>query len=95
MPVSSFTRVVDLRTLWLQKILDLGEWWKDETGLPLPLGGNVIRKDIPPRVRHDLLEIMRESIEFGLAHRERPSPIRCLMRATWMRAWPANSSECT
>jgi 5,8-dihydroxy-2-naphthoate synthase len=50
-------------------ILDLGEWWKAETGLPLPLGGNVIRKDIPPDVRHDLLEIMRESIDYGLEHR--------------------------
>jgi 1,4-dihydroxy-6-naphthoate synthase len=53
-----------------EKIVDLGEWWKRETGLPLPLGGNVIRKDIPPDVRHDLSQIMRESIEFGLAHRE-------------------------
>ena len=53
-----------------QKIVDLGEWWKRETGLPLPLGGNVIRKDIPQPVRHDLLEIMRESIDFGLAHRD-------------------------
>ena len=52
------------------KILDLGEWWKRETGLPLPLGGNVLRKDIAPPVRHDLLEIMRESIEYGLAHRD-------------------------
>ena len=51
------------------KIVDLGEWWKRETGLPLPLGGNVIRKDIPPNIRHDLLEIMRESIDYGLAHR--------------------------
>ena len=53
-----------------EKIVDLGEWWKRETGLPLPLGGNVIRKNIPPNVRHDLLEIMRESIDFGLAHRD-------------------------
>jgi 1,4-dihydroxy-6-naphthoate synthase len=53
-----------------QKIIDLGEWWKTETGLPLPLGGNVLRKDIPPTVQHDLLEIIRESIEFGLAHRD-------------------------
>ena len=51
------------------KVADLGEWWKQETGLPLPLGGNVLRKDIPLAVRHDLLEIMRESIDFGLAHR--------------------------
>ena len=53
-----------------EKIVDLGEWWKCETGLPLPLGGNVIRKDIPPDVRHDLLEIMHESIDYGLAHRD-------------------------
>jgi len=51
------------------KIVDLGEWWKRETGLPLPLGGNVLRKDIPPDVRHDLFEIIRESIDYGLAHR--------------------------
>jgi 1,4-dihydroxy-6-naphthoate synthase len=53
-----------------EKIVDLGEWWKRETNLPLPLGGNVIRKDIPPDVRRDLLEIMRESIDFGLEHRD-------------------------
>ncbi|HST30603.1 MAG TPA: MqnA/MqnD/SBP family protein [Chthoniobacterales bacterium] len=53
-----------------EKIVDLGEWWKQETNLPLPLGGNVIRKDIPSDVRHDLLEIMRESIDYGLAHRD-------------------------
>ncbi len=52
------------------KIIDLGEWWKRETALPLPLGGNVLRKDIPLEVRHDLLAIMQESIEYGLAHRE-------------------------
>lgn len=52
------------------KILDLGEWWKHETGLPLPLGGNVLRKDIAPAVQRDLLEIMRESIDYGLAHRD-------------------------
>jgi len=54
----------------LEKVVDLGEWWKRETGLPLPLGGNVVRKDIPPAVRHDLSEIIRESIDYGLAHRE-------------------------
>src|SRR5438876_1626846 len=52
-----------------QKVTDLGEWWKNETGLPLPLGGNVLRKDIPLAVRHDLLEIVRQSIDYGLAHR--------------------------
>jgi 1,4-dihydroxy-6-naphthoate synthase len=53
-----------------EKIVDLGEWWKRETGVPLPLGGNVVRKDIPAAVRHDLNEIIRESIDYGLAHRD-------------------------
>ncbi|MEO5721235.1 MAG: MqnA/MqnD/SBP family protein [Chthoniobacterales bacterium] len=52
------------------KIVDLGEWWKHETALPLPLGGNVLRKDIAPEVRRDLLAILQESIEYGLTHRE-------------------------
>jgi 1,4-dihydroxy-6-naphthoate synthase len=52
------------------KVIDLGEWWKRETRLPLPLGGNVLRKDIAPAVQRDLLEIMRESIDYGLAHRD-------------------------
>ena len=53
-----------------EKIVDLGQWWKRETGLPLPLGCNVVRKDISPAVRHDLSEIIRESIDYGLAHRD-------------------------
>jgi len=53
-----------------KKIVDLGEWWKQKTGLPLPLGGNVLRKDIPPATQRDIVQIMRESIEFGLAHRD-------------------------
>ena len=53
-----------------EKIVDLGEWWKRKTELPLPLGGNVVRKDIPPPVRRDLSEIIRESIDYGLTHRD-------------------------
>jgi 1,4-dihydroxy-6-naphthoate synthase len=53
-----------------QKIVDLGKWWKREMALPLPLGGNVLRKDIPHPIQRDLLEIIRQSIEFGLAHRD-------------------------
>ena len=53
----------------LSKVVDLGEVWKRETGLPLPLGGNVLRKDITGQTQRDLLEIMQESIEFGLTHR--------------------------
>jgi 1,4-dihydroxy-6-naphthoate synthase len=51
------------------KIVDLGEWWKNRTRLPLPLGGNVLRRDIPTDVQSDLAAILRESIEFGLSHR--------------------------
>ena len=50
-------------------ILDLGQWWKAETRLPLPLGGNVIRKDIPPAVRKEVSEILKESIQYGLENR--------------------------
>ncbi len=50
------------------KLVDLGDWWKSKTGLPLPLGGNVLRKDIAPQTRRDLLAIISESIDYGLAH---------------------------
>ena len=53
-----------------EKIVDLGEWWKRKTGLPLPLGGNVVRKNIPPPAQRDVSEIIRESIDYGLTHRE-------------------------
>jgi 1,4-dihydroxy-6-naphthoate synthase len=52
-----------------EKIVDLGEWWQQQTGLPLPLGGNVVRKAIAPSVRSDIAQILRESIDYGLAHR--------------------------
>ena len=53
-----------------EKVVDLGEWWKGETGLPLPLGGNVIRRDIPTNVQREIGGIIRESIDYGLQHRE-------------------------
>jgi 1,4-dihydroxy-6-naphthoate synthase len=51
------------------KVIDFGEWWKAMTGLPLPLGGNVIRKDIAPADRSAINVILRESIRYGLEHR--------------------------
>lgn len=51
------------------KLIDLGEWWKHRTGLPLPLGGNVLRRDVPLEIQSELSAILRESIDFGLAHR--------------------------
>jgi 1,4-dihydroxy-6-naphthoate synthase len=52
----------------LAKALDLGEWWLLETGLPLPLGVNVARRDLGERLP-ELSQVLRESIEAGLAHR--------------------------
>ncbi len=50
---------------------DLGLWWKQQNnGLPLPLGGNVIHKRIPPVERKAIAEIIKESIQFGLSYRE-------------------------
>jgi 1,4-dihydroxy-6-naphthoate synthase len=54
----------------LQKSVDLGEWWLLETGLPLPLGVNVARRDLGPERLRDLSEVLRESIQAGLDHRE-------------------------
>jgi 1,4-dihydroxy-6-naphthoate synthase len=52
----------------LQKVLDLGEWWLLETGLPLPLGVNVARRDVGDRL-HDLSEVLRAAIQCGLDNR--------------------------
>lgn len=54
----------------LAKVVDLGEWWKRQTGLPLPLGGNCIRRDLGPAAMAEITGVLRDSIEFSLAHRE-------------------------
>ena len=54
----------------LAKMVDLGVWWQNETGLPLPLGGNVIRRAIGPEVTRRADQMLRESIAYGLEHRE-------------------------
>lgn len=51
-------------------VVDLGRWWKDTTGLPLPLACNVIRRDLDTEVRGEASRLMRESIEYALDHRE-------------------------
>jgi 1,4-dihydroxy-6-naphthoate synthase len=52
------------------KVIDLGEWWMSETALPLPLGGNAIRKSLGPELIAKVSKLLRESIEYGLANRE-------------------------
>jgi len=55
----------------LKCIVDLGKWWYEKTGdLPLPLGGNVIRKDLGIEAMKEISEILRESIKYSLAHRD-------------------------
>jgi 1,4-dihydroxy-6-naphthoate synthase len=51
-------------------VQDMGEWWFSETGLPLPLGGNVIRKDLGPQLIAKISRHLRASIAYGLEHRE-------------------------
>jgi 1,4-dihydroxy-6-naphthoate synthase len=53
----------------LQLSVDLGKWWKDRTGLPLPLGANVVRKDLGAETAREVQRLLRESIEYGLNHR--------------------------
>ncbi len=54
----------------LHLVQDLGEWWFGETGLPLPLGGNVVRKDLGPDLTRKVSRHLRDSIAFGLEHRK-------------------------
>ena len=58
------------RNQGLNLVADLGVWWQDKTGLPLPLGGNVIRKDLGEAVIKEVGRLFKASILYGLAHRE-------------------------
>ena len=53
----------------LNLIVDLGKWWKEQTGLPLPLGANAIRRNLGPNAMREVTELLRESIRYGLDHR--------------------------
>jgi 1,4-dihydroxy-6-naphthoate synthase len=53
----------------LHKVIDLGAWWKEETGLPLPLGGNAVRRDLGPELMERLTRLVRETVRHSLAHR--------------------------
>ncbi|HET6574229.1 MAG TPA: MqnA/MqnD/SBP family protein [Fimbriiglobus sp.] len=54
----------------LHLVTDLGVWWQDRTGLPLPLGGNVVRKDLGADTMREVSRLIRESIRYALAHRQ-------------------------
>ncbi len=53
----------------LSLVVDLGVWWREQTGLPLPLGANVVRKDLGVETIREVNRLLKQSIEYGLAHR--------------------------
>ncbi|MFL5330863.1 MAG: menaquinone biosynthesis family protein [Gemmataceae bacterium] len=54
----------------LKLVVDLGVWWHEKTGLPLPLGGNVVRRDLGPEVIRQISHLLKQSIRYALDHRE-------------------------
>jgi 1,4-dihydroxy-6-naphthoate synthase len=54
----------------LHKVVDLGEWWYEQTGLPLPLGGNVVRKDLGAAMVSHVARLLKQSIRYALDHRQ-------------------------
>jgi len=57
------------KTLGLHLVVDLGVWWMEQTGLPLPLGGNCIRKDLGAQTMQEVTDVLKRSIRFSLDHR--------------------------
>ena len=57
-------------SMGLHKVLDLGEWWHERTGLPLPMGGNAIRRDIGAELMREVSQLLLESIRYSLDNRE-------------------------
>ena len=62
----------------LHKVVDLGEFWEADTGAPIPLGGIVVGRHLPPAVRHNVNRVVRRSVEYALAH---PQDSRDYVRA--------------
>jgi 1,4-dihydroxy-6-naphthoate synthase len=54
----------------LHKVLDLGEWWHDRTSLPLPMGGNAIRRELGKEIMTKVSGYLHEGIKYSLEHRE-------------------------
>ena len=54
----------------LTLVVDLGKWWQERTGLPLPLGANAVRRNLGAEAMREIQRLLKESIEFGLEHRE-------------------------
>ena len=54
----------------LHRVIDLGIWWHEQTGLPLPLGGNAVRRALGPELGRHIAKTIRDSVSYGLEHRE-------------------------
>jgi 1,4-dihydroxy-6-naphthoate synthase len=54
----------------LHKVIDLGIWWQEQTGFPLPLGGNAVRRALGPKIGRQIAKNIRDSVSYGLEHRE-------------------------
>ena len=54
----------------LHRVVDLGKWWQKVTGLPLPLGGNAIRRSLGPETMASVTQALRDSIQYAIDHRE-------------------------
>jgi 1,4-dihydroxy-6-naphthoate synthase len=54
----------------LHRVVDLGVWWQELTGLPLPLGGNAVRRSLGPQLGRQIAKTIRDSVSYGLEHRE-------------------------
>jgi 1,4-dihydroxy-6-naphthoate synthase len=56
--------------LGMHRVIDLGVWWHEQTGLPLPLGGNTVRRALGPALGLQIAKTIKDSVEYGLEHRE-------------------------
>ena len=74
----------------LYKVVDMGKWWRDKTGLPLPLGGNAIRRDLGPELIAACCGALRDSIRYALENREEALTVR---RAVRPRSGAANDRQ--
>jgi 1,4-dihydroxy-6-naphthoate synthase len=54
----------------LHRVLDLGQWWQEQTSLPLPLGANAIRRSLGPELGYQVARVIRESVSYALEHRD-------------------------
>ncbi len=79
----------------LHKVIDLGVWWREQTGLPLPLGGNAIRRSLGEDVMLTVTHALRDSIQHALDHREAALEYSMQFARDLTRSWPTDSSACT